>query len=99
MPTYTRKVGRTVDPEVEARKMERQARKEWLEREARERALIRRLHPPNSKAARARRDFAFKRNRDKFGEKKARYIAWIICQRQKGNFWEPSERAEARTIR
>ena len=77
--------------------MERKARRAFREQEERERKLVRKLHPPNSKAARARRDFAFKRNRDKFGKRKAKYIAWIICQRQKGNFWEPSERAKART--
>ena len=79
--------------------MERKAKKERKEAEARERAAERALRKPNTPAARARRSAAFKRNKAKFGIEKAKWIAWIITQRQKGNFWQPSEEAKAKTAR
>ena len=77
--------------------MERKAKKERKEQEARERAAERALRTPNTPAARARRSAAFKRNKEKFGIQKAKWIAWIITQRQKRNFWNPSEEARAKT--
>ena len=77
--------------------MEREAKRELKRQQAAERAAEKLANPPNSKEARARRNAAFSRNVHKFNKDKAKYIAWIITQRQKGNFWSPSEAAKAKT--
>ena len=61
--------------------MERKAKKELKKQQAEERMAVRLACPPNTPEARARRSAAFKRNVEKFGLQKAKFIAAIITQR------------------
>ena len=86
----TRRVGSAREEAARARKMERLKAREAQEQRQREARAAREAQPPNSRAAREKRAAAFKRNVAKYGYKKARWIAWLITQKQKKRYvWSP----------
>ena len=91
----TRRVGSARQEGIDTRKMERREQRELKEAKRKEAAEERQAQPPNSREARARRNKAVGRNVRRYGAKKARWIAWLITQKQKKRYvWSPERKAK-----